>query len=154
MKPNKMIAVFIVFAALIACKKPEPSAMPAPYPSENITFLPVWQNDTMMNGYRINPTDTLYAAMRGDTSILVNGGVELYVFGYSIDTTVGSWFKCFIGPDPLDSTTAYSKCVVKPPYFFSVSDNKRIYQQQAVAITTRYPNFATTGDAWYIGRKN
>jgi len=155
MKYFDTLLAFMFVICVIACKKPESmAATPAPYPSENITFIPTWQNDTLLNGYRVNSTDTLYTIMRSDTSILVSCGVELYVFGYSIDTTVGSWFKCFIGPNPLDSTTAYSKCIVKPPYYFSVSDNRRIYQQQTVAITTRYPHFATTGDAWYLGRKN
>lgn len=154
MKQIQILSIGAFVALALSCKKPEPAATPVPYPSENITFMPVWQNDTLMNGSRVWATDTLYSLMRNDTSMLVNNGDTLYVFGYSIDTTVGTAFKCFIGPDALDSTTAYSKCIVKPPYFFSVGDNSRVYQKQAIAISTRYPHFETTGDAWYFGKNN
>jgi len=128
-----------------------PSETPAPEPSMNYQFVPIWRADTMINGYRISGTDTMYAFTIGDTSCIKYGSDTLYVFGI-FDTTRGSSQTAFIGPDPLDSATAYSRCVIRYYRWYNVGDNKYTYAQQAIGITARYPHFATTGDAWYLGR--
>jgi hypothetical protein len=143
--------VIIIALLVMACKKPSMSS-PAPTPSLNVTFVPIWRADTMYNGYRVNVSDTLVAFMNGDTSGIMNHDTVLYVFGYNFDTTKSSCFTVWIGADPLDTTTAYSKCVVSYYRYFSTGSNKAKYQQQSIGINTRYPHFSTAGDSYYFGR--
>ena len=104
----------------------------------------------MINGYRLG-ADTMYSWRNGDTTGVLYGGDTLYVFGV-FDTTKASSLEAWIGPDYLDSTTAYSKCFVGYYRYWSINDNKQKYAPQMLTIITRDPNFNTTGDAYYLGR--
>ena len=137
---------------LLACKKPEPNTpmeTPAP-PAGNWGWVPTWRTDTMVNGYRLG-SDTFFSWKSNDTTGVIYGGDTLYIFG-TFDTTKVSSLTAWIGPDALDTSTAYSKCFVGFYRWFSVNDNKARFQAQLLNIINRYPNFNTTGDAYYLGR--
>lgn len=143
----------LLFIALLAvsCRRDETAAL-LPTGSE-MSFAPIWRdNDTLMNSQRIYATDTMLTFKHGDTTGVYYHGVTLYVFGYNFDSNATSSRTAWIGTTIFDTATAYSKCVIGQYKYFSVGDNRYKYQQQFLGIITRYPHFASTGDAYYIGR--
>jgi len=137
---------------LVACR-PEDTPAPLLPTGSEISFLPIWRNDTMMNNYRVTATDTMIAFNSNDTTGVIYNGDTLYVFGYNLDTTKLAVFNTvFIGATPFDTVTALSKCNIGFYRSFNVGDNAYKYQQQYITIQTRYPNFATTGTNSYFGR--
>jgi len=137
----------LLLFVLLSCR-PEPMATPAP--DFNPTFVPIWRTDTMVNSYR-KGTDTLYSLMIGDTSAVIYNGDTLYIFGI-FDTTKTSSATAWIGTSPLDTSTSLSRCVVSYYRYWNAGSNKQVYATQIVGITTRYPNFNTTGDSYYLGK--
>ena len=125
---------------------------PTSAPAVNLTFVPIWRADTMMNGYRIQPTDTMYAYLSGDTSCILYHDTVLYVFGYDFDTTKTSCRTVWIGATPLDTNAAYSKCIISYYRWYDAGDQKSKQATQMISISTRYPHFSTTGDSYYFGR--
>ncbi len=149
MKLSKLLLIALL---AVSCRREDTPAPLVPTGSE-ISFVPIWRNDTMFNNYRVNATDTMIAFNSNDTTGVVYNGSTLYVFGYNFDTTKLAVFNTvWIGATPFDTTTALSKCNVGFYRSFSVGDNTHKYQQQYLTIQTRYPNFATTGTNIYIGR--
>lgn len=141
----KRIFIFALMVIFASCHKSTVLV------AENYTFVPIWRNDTLMNGFRINPTDTIYSFISNDTTGIISHGDTFYVFGV-FDTTVSSSYRAFVGQDPLDTTTALSRAVVGYYRWFDANNNASQTQQQRISITTRYPNFETSGDNNYFGR--
>jgi len=149
MKLSKLLLIALL---AVSCR-PEDTPAPLLPTGSEISFVPIWRNDTMFNNYRVNATDTMIAFNSNDTTGVVYNGSTLYVFGYNFDTTKLAVFNTvWIGTTPFDTVTALSKCNVGFYRSFSVGDNTHKYQQQYLTIQTRYPNFATTGTNIYIGR--
>lgn len=148
MKLSKLLLIALL---AVSCRRDETSAL-LPTGS-SMSFAPIWRdNDTLMNSQRIYATDTMLTFKHGDTTGVYYGTDTLYVFGYNFDTTTTSSRTVWIGADIFDTATAYSKCIIGQYRYFNVGDNSYKYQQQFLAIATRYPHFATTGDAYYIGK--
>jgi hypothetical protein len=149
MKLRKLLLIALL---AVSCRREDTPAPLLPTGSE-ISFVPIWRNDTMFNNYRVNATDTMIAFNSNDTTGVVYNGSTLYVFGYNFDTTKLAVFNTvWIGATPFDTVTALSKCNVGFYRSFNVGDNSHKYQQQYLTIQTRYPNFATTGTNIYIGK--
>lgn len=147
----KLTKLLLISLLAVSCRRDETSAL-LPTGSE-MSFAPIWRdNDTLMNSQRIYATDTMLTFKHGDTTGVYYHGETLYVFGYNFDSNATSSRTAWIGATIFDTATAYSKCVIGQYKYFSVGDNRYKYQQQFLGIITRYPHFATTGDAYYIGR--
>lgn len=141
----KKFLIFLALLAVISCRRTTTSV------AINYTFVPIWKNDTMCNGFGLYPTDTIYSFISNDTTGIISQGDTFYVFG-EFDTTLSSSYRGFIGQDALDTTTAVSRAVIGFYRWFDANENKSETQKQRITITTRYPNFPTTGDNNYFGK--
>lgn len=152
-KPDDMkkILLFstIALSLTMGCKKKDAAKITsAPY---TYSFLQYWQSDTLLNGSRVNPTDTFYAFNQGDSTGVMYHGNKLYIFGI-IDSSFIPVFRTYIGPVAFDTSAAYSRCTISQHKYWSATDAALKDQVQLMTISQRAPHFSTSGDAWYIGK--